>query len=214
MIFADGMVANGWRGEPILAPLKNSQQLWDVLFYTQFDNGYVIGEFLPVKLKWNLSTQESTKYIFHKIVFQRTNCNIYLFFRLIYWFTMVSHMRLNYTKCACDYDHNRYAERQWRRFQKFNSPRPVHGRFVPFEHSFYALFLGGIWDNLAKLLGHSQANEEPKNPKKLNCCEQQQIYAKLILSLCDFDSIYFYQKVLLFHADIKFQLHLFIDELI
>lgn len=48
MIFAGGMVANGLLGEPILAPLKNSPQLyvatvvWYFVFYTPFDIGYKV----------------------------------------------------------------------------------------------------------------------------------------------------------------------------
>lgn len=44
----------------------------------------------------------------------------------------------------------------------------IHDPFVPFENLFCALFLGGIWDSLAKLVGRAQAKEEPKDPKKLN----------------------------------------------
>lgn len=56
MIFSGGMVANGLLGEPILAPLKNSQQLyvasivWYIVFYTPFDIGYKVGKFLPIKV--------------------------------------------------------------------------------------------------------------------------------------------------------------------
>lgn len=48
VIFAGGMVANGLLGEPILAPLKNSPQLyvatvvWYIVFYTPFDIGYKV----------------------------------------------------------------------------------------------------------------------------------------------------------------------------
>lgn len=44
----------------------------------------------------------------------------------------------------------------------------IHDPFVPFENLFCALFLGGIWDSLAKLLGRGQAKEEAKDQKKLN----------------------------------------------
>lgn len=44
----------------------------------------------------------------------------------------------------------------------------IHDPFVPFENLFCALFLGGIWDSLAKLLGRGQAKEEPKDQKKIN----------------------------------------------
>lgn len=80
VIFAGGMVANGLLGEPILAPLKNTGQLfvgsavwwvcsdisnWDIMkyiscmiiipyryivFYTPFDIGYKVAKFLPVKI--------------------------------------------------------------------------------------------------------------------------------------------------------------------
>lgn len=48
VIFSGGMVANGLLGEPILAPLKNSPQLyvatvvWYLVFYTPFDIGYKV----------------------------------------------------------------------------------------------------------------------------------------------------------------------------
>lgn len=47
-VFSGGMVANGLLGEPILAPLKNSPQLyvatvvWYLVFYTPFDIGYKV----------------------------------------------------------------------------------------------------------------------------------------------------------------------------
>lgn len=44
----------------------------------------------------------------------------------------------------------------------------IHDPFVPFENLFCALFLGGIWDSLAKLLGKGQPKEETKDAKKTN----------------------------------------------
>ncbi|KAJ2948653.1 hypothetical protein O0L34_g7907 [Tuta absoluta] len=44
----------------------------------------------------------------------------------------------------------------------------IHDPFVPFENLFCALFLGGIWDTLAKLLGKGQPKEETKDAKKTN----------------------------------------------
>lgn len=45
----------------------------------------------------------------------------------------------------------------------------IHDPFVPFENLFCALFLGGIWDSLSKLLGRGQVKEETKDgAKKLN----------------------------------------------
>lgn len=44
----------------------------------------------------------------------------------------------------------------------------IHDPFVPFENLFCALFMGGIWDSLAKLLGRGQVKEEPKDAKKTN----------------------------------------------
>lgn len=44
----------------------------------------------------------------------------------------------------------------------------IHDPFVPFENLFCALFLGGIWDSLAKLLGKGQPKEETKDTKKTN----------------------------------------------
>ncbi|KAI5636069.1 TRIC channel domain-containing protein [Phthorimaea operculella] len=44
----------------------------------------------------------------------------------------------------------------------------IHDPFVPFENLFCALFLGGIWDTLAKLLGKGQPKEEAKDAKKTN----------------------------------------------
>ncbi|XP_029409000.2 trimeric intracellular cation channel type 1B.1 [Bactrocera dorsalis] len=56
VIFAGGMVSNALLGEPILAPLKNTPQLfvctvaWYLVFYTPFDIGYKIGKFLPIEV--------------------------------------------------------------------------------------------------------------------------------------------------------------------
>ncbi|XP_065202495.1 trimeric intracellular cation channel type 1B.1 [Planococcus citri] len=56
VVFAGGMVANGLLGEPILAPLKDNQQIllatltWYIVFYTPFDIGYKMSKFLPAKL--------------------------------------------------------------------------------------------------------------------------------------------------------------------
>ncbi|KAL4712601.1 hypothetical protein ACJJTC_007196 [Scirpophaga incertulas] len=44
----------------------------------------------------------------------------------------------------------------------------IHDPFVPFENLFCALFMGGIWDSLAKLLGKGQPKEETKDTKKTN----------------------------------------------
>ncbi|CAH0724330.1 unnamed protein product, partial [Brenthis ino] len=44
----------------------------------------------------------------------------------------------------------------------------IHDPFVPFENLFCALFMGGIWDSLAKLLGRGQPKEETKDAKKTN----------------------------------------------
>lgn len=44
----------------------------------------------------------------------------------------------------------------------------IHDPFVPFENLFCALFLGGIWDSLAKLFGHGQAKDEKADSKKTN----------------------------------------------
>ena len=44
----------------------------------------------------------------------------------------------------------------------------IHDPFVPFENLFCALFMGGIWDSLAKLMGKGQPKEETKDAKKTN----------------------------------------------
>ncbi|CAG9564135.1 unnamed protein product [Danaus chrysippus] len=44
----------------------------------------------------------------------------------------------------------------------------IHDPFVPFENLFCALFMGGIWDSLAKLLGKGQPKEDSKDAKKTN----------------------------------------------
>lgn len=44
----------------------------------------------------------------------------------------------------------------------------IHDPFVPFENLSCALFFGGIWDSLAKILGRGQAKEESKDAKKSN----------------------------------------------
>lgn len=42
----------------------------------------------------------------------------------------------------------------------------IHDPFIPFENLFCALFLGGIWDSLAKILGRGQAKEGDKGEAK------------------------------------------------
>lgn len=45
----------------------------------------------------------------------------------------------------------------------------IHDPFIPFENLFCALFFGGIWDSLAKILGRGQAKEgEKAEAKKTN----------------------------------------------
>ncbi|KYQ46241.1 Trimeric intracellular cation channel type B, partial [Trachymyrmex zeteki] len=44
----------------------------------------------------------------------------------------------------------------------------IHDPFVPFENLFCALFLGGIWDSLARLFGRGQAKDEKTDAKKTN----------------------------------------------
>lgn len=44
----------------------------------------------------------------------------------------------------------------------------IHDPFVPFENLFCALFMGGIWDSLAKVLGRGPNKDENKDTKKTN----------------------------------------------
>lgn len=44
----------------------------------------------------------------------------------------------------------------------------IHDPFVPFENLICALFFGGIWDSLSKIINHNQAKEEAKEVKKAN----------------------------------------------
>ncbi|OXA41796.1 trimeric intracellular cation channel type 1B.1 [Folsomia candida] len=59
-IFAGGMLASLFLGEPVLSPLKSNQHLllytavWYVIFYCPFDAGYKISKFLPVKLTFSV----------------------------------------------------------------------------------------------------------------------------------------------------------------
>lgn len=43
----------------------------------------------------------------------------------------------------------------------------IHDPFVPFENMFCMLFMGGVWDSLAKILGRGQ-EEAGKDVKKAN----------------------------------------------
>lgn len=43
----------------------------------------------------------------------------------------------------------------------------IHDPFVPFENLFCALFMGGVWDSLAKILGRGQ-NKEGENKEVKN----------------------------------------------
>lgn len=42
----------------------------------------------------------------------------------------------------------------------------IHDPFVPFENLFCALFLGGIWDSLAKVFGKGGVKDEKADAKK------------------------------------------------
>merc|ERR1712121_171815 len=56
VIFSGGLLANLLLGEPVLAPLKNNNQLllstvvWYLIFYSPFDVGYKFFKFLPIKV--------------------------------------------------------------------------------------------------------------------------------------------------------------------
>jgi len=56
VIFSGGILANLLLGEPVLAPLKNNNQLllstvvWYLIFYSPFDVGYKFFKFLPIKV--------------------------------------------------------------------------------------------------------------------------------------------------------------------
>lgn len=125
MIFAGGMVANGLLGEPILAPLKNSPQLyvatlvWYIVFYTPFDIGYKVGKFLPVKVVASamkeiyrckkVSVNHNMNYMTHRLCVVRSNLPLTDSRR--------RHARSQtVSKCLHYNDYHRYIERQWRWF--------------------------------------------------------------------------------------------------
>ncbi|CAG7836959.1 unnamed protein product [Allacma fusca] len=59
-LYAGGMLANLFLGEPVLAPLKNNQHIilytlvWYLIFYCPFDAAYKVCKFLPVKLAFSV----------------------------------------------------------------------------------------------------------------------------------------------------------------
>ncbi|XP_031618863.1 trimeric intracellular cation channel type 1B.1 [Contarinia nasturtii] len=216
VIFAGGMVANGLLGEPILAPLKNSPQLyvatvvWYVVFYTPFDIGYKVGKFLPVKV---IACAMKEIYRCKKIHDGVTHAaklypNAYIIMIIIgtlkgngAGFTKLIErlIRGAWTPTAMEFMQPTFYTKASvvaslifvldKKTELISAPHAlvyfgiviflvyfklssillgIHDPFVPFENLFCALFLGGIWDSLAKLLGRGQIKEEPKDAKKLN----------------------------------------------
>lgn len=216
VIFAGGMVANGLLGEPILAPLKNSPQLyvatvvWYLVFYTPFDVGYKVGKFLPVKV---IACAMKEIYRCKKIHDGVTHAaklypNAYVIMIIIgtlkgngAGFTKLIErlIRGAWTPTAMEFMQPTFYTKASvvasiifvldKKTELISAPHAlvyfgiviflvyfklssillgIHDPFVPFENLSCALFFGGVWDSLAKIVGRNQAKDEPKDAKKLN----------------------------------------------
>ncbi|XP_050331255.1 trimeric intracellular cation channel type 1B.1-like [Bactrocera neohumeralis] len=212
VIFAGGMVSNALLGEPILAPLKNTPQLfvstvaWYLVFYTPFDIGYKIGKFLPIEV-----VASAMKEIYRaKNIYDGVSHAAKLYPNA--WIIMIIIGTLKGNGAAFTKLIERLIRGAWTPtamefmqpsfFTKASLlasiifvldkktdwiPAPhalvyfgiviflvyfklssillgTHDPFLPLENLSCAIFFGGIWDSLAKILGQSQV----KGSKKRN----------------------------------------------
>ncbi|XP_055296144.1 trimeric intracellular cation channel type 1B.1 [Sitodiplosis mosellana] len=216
VIFAGGMVANGLLGEPVLAPLKNSPQLyvativWYIVFYTPLDIGYQVAKFLPVKVIACAMKEIYRCKKIHDGVSHAAKLypNAYVIMIIIgtlkgngAGFTKLIErlIRGAWTPTAMEFMQPTFYTKASvvasiifvldKKTELISAPHAlvyfgiviflvyfklssillgIHDPFVPFENLSCALFFGGIWDSLAKIVGRGQAKEEPKDAKKLN----------------------------------------------
>ncbi|KAI8420237.1 hypothetical protein MSG28_008778 [Choristoneura fumiferana] len=131
-----------------------------IVFYTPFDVGYKVAKFLPVKV-----VASAMKEIYRaKKVYDGVSHagklypNAYLIMIIIGTPKMWS-----WTS-----DGSRLIVLEGPRERLSSILLGIHDPFVPFENLFCALFMGGIWDSLAKMLGKGQPKEESKDVKKTN----------------------------------------------
>ncbi|KMQ91274.1 trimeric intracellular cation channel type b [Lasius niger] len=156
VVFASGMLCNGLLGEPILAPLKNTPQVivatvvWCKKVYDGvthagklYPNAYLI-MILIGTLKGcptKASMVASIIFVLDKKTDLISAPHALVYFGIVIFFVY---------------------------FKLSSILLGIHDPFVPFENLFCALFLGGIWDSLAKLLGRGQAKDEKADAKKTN----------------------------------------------
>ncbi|XP_029408999.2 trimeric intracellular cation channel type 1B.1 [Bactrocera dorsalis] len=217
VIFSGGMVANALLGEPILAPLKNTPQLfvgtvvWYLVFYTPFDIGYKIGKFLPIKV-----VASAMKEIYRaKKVYDGVSHAAKLYPNAWIIMIIIGTLKGNgagftklierlirgaWTPTAMEFMQPSFYTKASllasiifvldKKTDWISAPHAlvyfgiviflvyfklssillgIHDPFLPFENLSCAIFFGGIWDSLAKILGRGQAKEgEVKESKKSN----------------------------------------------
>ncbi|CAH0394553.1 unnamed protein product [Bemisia tabaci] len=214
VVFAGGMLANGLLGEPILAPLKNTQQLtvatvvWYLVFYTPFDIGYKTAKFLPLKLIFSAMKEIYRCKKIHDGVTHAAKLypNAYVIMILIgtlkgngAGFTKLIERLLRgvWTPTAMEFMQPSFPTKSSlvasiifvldKKTDLISAPHAlvyfgiviffvyfklssillgIHDPFLPFENLFCALFLGGIWDSLSKILSRGGSKEGEKGDAK------------------------------------------------
>ncbi|KAG5332816.1 T38BA protein, partial [Acromyrmex charruanus] len=183
-VFASSMLCNGLLGEPILAPLKNTPQVvvativWCKKVYDGvthagklYPNAYLImiligtfkgngaeftklferlirGVWTPTAMEFMQPSFPTKASMVASIIFvldKKTDLisapHALVYFGIVIFFVY---------------------------FKLSSILLGIHDPFVPFENLFCALFLGGIWDSLARLFGRGQAKDEKADAKKTN----------------------------------------------
>ncbi|GIZ01454.1 trimeric intracellular cation channel type 1B.1 [Caerostris extrusa] len=160
-IYGGAMLANFLLGEPILSSFKNQNSLllataaWYVIFYTPFDIGYLImiiigtlkgngTAFLKVleRLLRGVWTPNAIELV--QISFPTKACIAASFIFVLDKKTEIisAPHALVYFGVVIFFVY----------FKMSSMLLGIHDPFVPFENLFCAIFLGGIWDTLARLL--------------------------------------------------------------
>ncbi|XP_015119865.1 trimeric intracellular cation channel type 1B.1 [Diachasma alloeum] len=216
VVFAGGMLCNGLLGEPILAPLKNTQQVllatavWYFIFYMPWDIGYKVAKFLPVKIVCSAMKEiYRCKKVYDGVTHAaKLYPNAYLIMILIgtlkgngAGFTKLFERLIRgvWTPTAMEFmQPSVYTKASLvasiifvldKKTDFISAPHAlvyfgiviffvyfklssillnIHDPFVPFENLFCNLFLGGLFDWMAKFSGRGQAKDEKADAKKTN----------------------------------------------
>ncbi|XP_063977001.1 trimeric intracellular cation channel type 1B.1 [Diachasmimorpha longicaudata] len=216
VVFAGGMLCNGLLGEPILAPLKNTQQVllatavWYFIFYMPWDIGYKVAKFLPVKIVCSAMKEiYRCKKVYDGVTHAaKLYPNAYLIMILIgtlkgngAGFTKLFERLIRgvWTPTAMEFmQPSVYTKASLvasiifvldKKTDFISAPHAlvyfgiviffvyfklssillnIHDPFVPFENLFCNLFLGGLFDWMAKFSGRGTAKDEKADAKKTN----------------------------------------------